>query len=157
MPLSSSFKKLSNYLISNWPIKNVIEFTEQEITQIKVTLTLLADYSKRHDEILTGATKDLTACQQLISKIEDRLGQELRNRSKVDLQIADQLSRLPQAYRDIAILQENQQRSYTRMNIIMASFWSAIAVIIVGIIQMNAVKPKAQLINSVEHVSINQD
>jgi hypothetical protein len=118
----------------------VVEFSRDELIEIRIALSRAADYTERHDELLSVFAAEMKAYQQQINKLEQQVNSESRWRSN----ISDQVASLPQVFTDLAVVKRNQESAASRMNIIAASFWAAIAVAVVAMFQAGGAKSKAE-------------
>lgn len=133
----------------------MVEFSKDELLEIKIALSRAADYTKRHDELLSIFAAEMKAyqqqinqLQQLVQQLQQQIQSESRWRSNVDQQVAS----LPGVFTELAIIKKNQDQAANRMNIIAGSFWAAIAVALVAMFQAAgkakaAVHPPAHLAN----------
>ncbi len=112
-----------------------IEFSRDELIEVRIALSRALDYTNRHDDELSRVAAELRVVQQQASANTERLDQEIRHRSKSDLRLESLPQLLSQALTDIAVLKENEGRSSSRFNMIAAAFWAAIAVAGVAVFQ----------------------
>jgi hypothetical protein len=121
----------------------MIELSKDDLLEIKIALSKLADYTARHDTILVTMAADLQKTQALAALNAASLDQEIRNRSKSDQRLEPLPQLLNQAITDIAILKDNEAQAASRFNIIAGAFWAAIAVAVVAMFQTSN-KPRAE-------------
>jgi excinuclease UvrABC nuclease subunit len=119
----------------------VVEFSRDELIEIRIALSRAADYTERHDELLAVFAAEMKAYQQQINKLEQQVNSESRWRSN----ISDQVASLPQVFTDLAVVKRNQESAASRTSIIAASFWAAIAVAVVAMFQAGGAKSKAEV------------
>jgi hypothetical protein len=125
----------------------VVEFSQDELLEIKIALSRAADYTKRHDELLSIFAAEMKSSQVQINQLQQsmqQLQQQVHSESRWRSNVDDHVASLPSVFTDLAILKKAQAEASTRMNLIVGAFWAAIAVALVTAFQSSGSNGKAK-------------